>query len=884
MAHPKPNYCHSCIGWSWGCDGFSRVTGDNHVPLLFVGESSGATEAKRGEPFVGKAGQVLEKAFKTAGLKRIDYSLSNLLRCKPPDNELRGTTYERAALDHCRKYLNDTVAERQPRIIVALGEVPMRELCAVPVTQAEHRGYVLPSIYEGVSVIGTIHPSRIARGDWHLFPVLMHDIRRAAYYATHGIPEPLPTTYNLTPSIDDVLAYIDLLERDLSLCISYDCETAEILGEKGPSDWRRKRMVQMQFSHAIGQAIVLPYEGEYVLPAKRIMAMGHTKLGWNSRLSDDLLLKANGFTIGGEAFDAMSMWSHLQPSFASGKDAKDGDDKGVPARLLNLQSAISFYYPYEPLYKTTMRQAIKGGEASWDDIRYGGARDTDFTLRLGLKFMATLHSQGLWGGFYRYKHQLGRVLSDMSDRGLPIDRTEQRKLRQHIEWQELILEREMQDMVPAEIRPIKVYKGFPKDLREAVKAAGRWVKCCKPTEYPDLAESLGYECNGTLVKRLPFNPSSSKQVLAYVQYCIDNDPSERTRWFIPTHIDTGKPSVNKAGMEALIAITEDDALKQIEKCKKIAKLKDYCGEKWIPDSDGCVHAEFRVGATATGQTTATNPPIQTYPKHYRKEDEWLVPTMKRIKAIIKAPLGYVMIETDMRGFHARMQAFLAEDKDFYRLSNIDTHSFLAAHYVGVPDKDSLLQLDDSALSTRLGEIKREYEYERNYLCKRVSFLNQYGGGAEKAATILRLPRVVVEQILEINRNLFKPTFKRLPQWLERQLRENPRLVTPFGFPRTFWDGDVNQAMAFWVASPAHCVIQDAVMRLDERGALAKYGACNLMHDALWWCCPEQLADECVAVAHEEFERASDVLVNSLGKFHCAADAKWGPHMAELEDF
>jgi hypothetical protein len=90
-------------------------------------------------------------------------------------------------------------------------------------------------------------------------------------------------------------------------------------------------------------------------------------------------------------------------------------------------------------------------------------------------------------------------------------------------------------------------------------------------------------------------------------------------------------------------------------------------------------------------------------------------------------------------------------------------------------------------------------------------------------------------------------------------------------------------MAFWVASPAHCVIQDAILRLDERGALDKYQAVNLMHDALWWCPREELAEECVAVATEEFERASDVLVNSLGKFFCHADAKRGPDMATLED-
>jgi hypothetical protein len=182
---------------------------------------------------------------------------------------------------------------------------------------------------------------------------------------------------------------------------------------------------------------------------------------------------------------------------------------------------------------------------------------------------------------------------------------------------------------------------------------------------------------------------------------------------------------------------------------------------------------------------------------------------------------------------------------------------------------------------RLKEIKTAYEYDRNYKLKRCSFLNQYGGGAEKAATILSLPRIEVEYILNLIKDLFKPTFRDLPKMIEEQIQRHPRLVTPFGFVRYIWDHDVNQAVAFWVASPAHCVIQDAVIRLHDRGALQRFNAVNLMHDALWWCPRTEDADECIAVAHEEFERASDVLVNSLGPFQCNADASKGIHMAAM---
>jgi uracil-DNA glycosylase family 4 len=845
---PLPKTCISCPLYSEH-KGFSRLEGDGSSGLMVIAESLGRNEERDSLPLRPNApsGGVFQKAVDMSGLSRPSMTLTNIIRCKAE------APYPPEAVAQCRQYLDAAVEERKPSFILALGDVPLQELSLIKGQQSSLRGYVLPSRYN-IPMIATFHPSRIARGEWNIFGVVKHDISRAIAYATNGVPQPMETNYDLEPTADHIRDYLAHLVANPDLPVSYDIETASILHQEEPEDWRHKRIIQIQFSSAAGTAIVLPWPSE---AARAILATPNPKLTWNGRLSDDVALRGQGVEIGGESFDAMLMWSHLQPGFGSGRDATN-EDKGVPARLLNLQAAISFYYPYEGTWKGTVRPAgpgYGGYLTMMHSLRYYGARDADLTFRIGTQLMSTLKAQGLWDGFYRYKHQLGKVLTRMSERGLPIDRERQERLRVHIEAQE--------------------------DLRESVKSRGLYVKRCQPMEFPEIVGALGYSLTDTgLIKPLPFNAGSSKQVISYIQHCVDTigDP-----WYIPTHIDTKKPSANKAGMEALIDATDDAALKQIEKCKKIAKLKDYCGEKWLPEEDGCVHAEFRIGATGTGQTTATNPPIQTYPKHLKKEDEWLKPTMSMIKGIIKAPEGHVMVETDCRSFHARMQAFLAEDAAYYRLANIDTHSFLAAHYVGVPDKDNLLQLDDKSLSKRLAEIKKQYDYERNYLCKRVSFLNQYGGGAEKAATILRLPRIQVEAILDISRNFFKPTFRDLPARIEAMLKKNPRLVSPFGFPRFFWDGNANDAVAFWVANPAHCVIQDAVIRLDEQGALERYNAINLMHDAVWWCPREELAQECIEIAQAEIGRASDVLINKLGAFTVAVDAKLGQDMNSLRD-
>jgi uracil-DNA glycosylase family 4 len=866
--------------------GFSRLEGDGSSGLMVIAESLGRQEERESLPLrpTAPSGGIFQRAVDTSGLSRPSMVLTNTIRCKSE------APYPPEAIEHCRQYTDAAIEQQQPRFILALGDVPFQALKTVDGGLMELRGYVLPSRY-GIPMIATAHPSRIARGDSYLFPVLRHDLRIAQRYALHGIPQPLPTTYNLTPTIDDVLAYIDCLEHDPSLYVSYDCETGEIIGRKGPKDWRQKELIQIQFSSAIGEAIVLPWEGEYRSLAKRIMAAGHTKLGWHSRLSDDLLLRANDFTIGGEAFDCMTMFSHLQPSFASGKDAKESDDKGVPSRLLNLQSAISFYYPYEQLYKSTMRRGIKGevSDDLWDDVRLGGAKDVDFTLRIGLKLIDTLKHQGLWTGWYRYKHLLGQVLTTISDRGLPIDRSEQQELLTEIESQTAALEHELQTMVPVEIRPVKSYKGFPKDLREAVKAAGRWVKCCKPIEFPDLAETLGYEVNGCLIKRLPFNADSPKQVLRYIQYCTAqeaeafDDPRNR-HWFIPIDVDSGKPTTNKAGIESLIAATDDPTLKQIRKCKKIGDLKSYCTGDWIPGDDGRVHADFRVGATATGQTTAVDPPIQTFPKHADPADEWLVPIVKRIKMVIKAEPGHRMVEVDMTGFHAKVQSHLAGDELYSRLADFDLHSYNVAHYLQLPDAHGLQLLDDDALRKRLREIKEAHSYERNFILKRIAFLRQFAGGAQKAASIMKIPVIEVMEIFNMMDSLFKPVFKDFPASIEKLLHKSPRIISPFGCQRWFWDGDIQQAVAFLPANCAHCTIQDALIRLYDKGALDRYGAFNFVHDSLWFHCREELVDECIAEVKSEFEKPSEVLISEkMGPFQCRASASVGESMGEMVD-
>lgn len=920
--------------------GFIRPSGSDRVPLIMVGEGGGKTEARKGEPFVGAAGQVLEKAIRLSGLSRDDYSITNLLHCSPPSNELRGAPYERAALDHCRPFLNQEIADRRPRIILALGEIPFRELCAVKISQAEGRGYVLDSIYDGVKIIGTFHPSRILRGDWKLFPVLKHDLMQAASFAQHGIPQPLPTNYTLFPTDDQIRDYIALLSSpDAPLC-SFDVETKSILGEPEPDDWRLKTVIQIQFSSAAGTALVLPWPHE---GAKAILATTADKVGWNNRLSDNLVLKHRyGITIGGEVHDGMQMWAHLQPDFASGKDDKsEKSDKSIPSKLMSLQSALSFYYPHEPLWKAAMRRGLKGEvgdrEQLLADVRAGGARDADFQFRIGMKLISALRKSGLWEGYYPFKHRLGNeILSPLSDTGLPVDAKRQSELREFIETQSSQLLRELQSLVPEELQSLHPEFGYVN--------VPKWVEEIKDYDPAnplliELSNSRGYlvqrmitaqvvnkvevgcptcggsgsvpgkvklkkcsKCKATGKRWVKdgrisrdelrwclalFNPSgSSPCTLNYIKYCVENQPLGN-RWYVPTHIDTGRDTSGKDELEKLVRAVDDPALWLILKSRKLEKLGGtYCSGDWIPGSDGRVHAEFRFG-TATGQISSARPNVQQFPEHYDPTDEWISDIMHRVKGTIRAERGYKIVKVDMRGFHARMQGFLAEDAAFYRLASLDLHSYTTGHYVGVPDKDTMLKLDDAALAQRLGEIKKLYKHDRDYKLKRVSFLMTFLGGAEKAFRILSpgfTSVVEVQQLMDLIAGLFPQTFKKYPKRVEKQLRSHPRIISPFHAARWFWDRDIQQAVAFSVANCAHSTIDAALLRLSDKGVFHHFQMINFLHDAAWMYVRVEDVRNCIDEVREEFQRPSDVLWNeTLGAFTCAADAQAGDSLVEMED-
>jgi len=131
--------------------------GNPNAELMFIGEAPGADEDQQGEPFVGRAGQLLNNMIKAMGLRREDVYIANIIKCRPPGNR----TPERDECETCSPFLMRQIAAIRPKAIVALGAVAAKTLLAINAPMSEFRGRWFD--FRGTKLAVTYHPAFLLR-------------------------------------------------------------------------------------------------------------------------------------------------------------------------------------------------------------------------------------------------------------------------------------------------------------------------------------------------------------------------------------------------------------------------------------------------------------------------------------------------------------------------------------------------------------------------------------------------------------------------------------------------------------------------------------------------------------------------------------------------
>ncbi|MEE9219457.1 MAG: uracil-DNA glycosylase [Acidobacteriota bacterium] len=142
------------------CSGRTHLVygvGDPSAELVFVGEAPGRDEDLQGEPFVGRAGQLLTRIIEAMGMRRQEVYIANIIKCRPPGNRLP----EREEIAVCQKFLLQQIDAIQPRIVVSLGGLAAQILLQTSTPISRLRGMFRD--YRGALLMPTFHPAFLLR-------------------------------------------------------------------------------------------------------------------------------------------------------------------------------------------------------------------------------------------------------------------------------------------------------------------------------------------------------------------------------------------------------------------------------------------------------------------------------------------------------------------------------------------------------------------------------------------------------------------------------------------------------------------------------------------------------------------------------------------------
>ena len=133
--------------------------GDINADWLFIGEAPGKDEDIKGEPFVGRAGRLLNEIIFASGLSRESVFIANILKCRPPNNR----DPKQEEVESCFVYLKKQIELINPKIIIAVGKIAAQQLLDTDQTMADLRGYTHSFGENNIPLVVIYHPAYLLR-------------------------------------------------------------------------------------------------------------------------------------------------------------------------------------------------------------------------------------------------------------------------------------------------------------------------------------------------------------------------------------------------------------------------------------------------------------------------------------------------------------------------------------------------------------------------------------------------------------------------------------------------------------------------------------------------------------------------------------------------
>lgn len=732
---PKPPACSGC-SLELISTGYSPASGNLAGKILFLAEALGKEEAAQGDNLVGAAGAFFDRLLYRNSINRDAHLVANAIRCRPPENFLRGAPWEYSALAHCRTaYLDkgiDQWVEAGGQVLVALGALPLRQILNLPEEHAiveNWHGTVARDPSDRFWVVPTYHPSHLQRGAWNLTGVVSSDLGQAKGVAEKGW-NPRPVALHVDPPVEWFAAWakqylLAANQNPEGVWLAVDIETPDTAGGRDEGELTAKdksyEILRINFSCHPDEGITVPFSGAYLPIVRAVLLSPGVKWLWNW-LYDWRRLIAAGYALKGKLLDGMWAWHMLQSD--------------VPKGLGFVAPCYSDYGAWKHL------SYEKPGEYA--------AVDAVQTLRCAFGLAKDLVNSGQWEVFERHTWELWSTAQGPATKvGLLVDKPALDVFDEKLERDRERILGEIQLGVPEGLLPLAPKLGLGEEpnpytteqvekldlvwrpigvasrkvLREvqvcvacgAVEVSKKHSACKKDGLEPDI-QVLPREVE-RWYRVLPFNPNSPQQILKLIK-AKGLKPGKAKK-------DKSKETTDKDTLERLSL--KDPFFGKFLLFRSVAKVQGtYVRgiKRRLVEQEAAGVLDGRIHCTLspkpkTWRDSCTNPNLQNVIGDKSGRDN-LAAGFKRC---VIAAEGAELVEADFASIEAVMTGWCIQNRDFVRLARLGIHGYVAGFEVGEPAN---LKWEDAELGAHLQGLKKRYldVYER---CKRGVYQTLYGG-------------------------------------------------------------------------------------------------------------------------------------------------------------
>ena len=800
--------------------------------LLFIGEAPGAEENSSLRPFVGSAGILLNRLFRTTGIIRRDVLIHNVFLQQPPKNNIgyffrdkacrRPTEEGQEHIDKLKAWLTGLLATREetgrgPNVIVALGAVPMQVLTGKK-RITKWRGSLLPcELVPGFKVYCTYHPSYIMRlmnepqasliGEkkklqQNVLPIALKDLERVQFQADFPELRRQERFFEIDLDLRGIISQLNQLKGDVA------CDIETLRGPDGPLLWC------IGFAPSPSYAFVIPFiknrkcvwspEEEAVLLRKIsevFLNENITKIFHNGFYDLSVLGRYYGLRVAdGTYADTMFCYQATYPY------------------LRKALEVLTSIYTWEPYYKDDGK--VWDGRRISDAAEFTyNARDCCITREIWPQVRKDAVELGTWKGYSR-SISVAPSLLRMAIRGVKINTEEKLKLQEKFTR----LSSEAQNQVNAE------------------------------ADYP-------------------INLGSPTQVSKLLYVALEMP--------IQYHHKTKKPTTDKDAINRLRKkYPDNEVLKAISQYREYSKLADTYTKMEV-GSDGRVRTSynwistFRLSSSEShfgGGGNLQNIPVRT-------EEGRL------IRRLFIPDEGRVFLACDLAQAEARVVAWLAGDPRLIEAFNqgADVHWENAKLIFGIPD--SVRYIPNAKYRDRITGDEHPLKWYRDRGKTIVHAANYMMGPRMLQTLLIREQAFLKEAACKRFIHSYRTNNLLIVQWQEKTIqtvKEKRRLVTPLGRVRVF-RGRMNQnlyrsAVAFVPQSTVGEMLQLAIQAMHND--LDYYEPLLNVHDEVVGQCK---AEDIPRAIKDVRERMTIPLNINGRELVIPCDFKSGPNWGELKE-